>query len=115
MEKKFTCGPWNVYFPSEATFPGIDKTDGLEIVIWGEKDDESGIRGRNHAERIANAKLIASAPELLEALEGLVLAITNLAHVETTITKETIPEARTKVLKAKISAQHVINKAYGND
>jgi len=34
-------------------------------------DDDAGIRGRTPEEMMANARLIAAAPELLEALEVL--------------------------------------------
>jgi hypothetical protein len=67
---KFTPGPWKVMGPAGAlTRPGIDavhSSDGEEersIIIVGTDENGRGISG------IANAKLIASAPDLYEALQ----------------------------------------------
>lgn len=38
-------------------------------MIYGTEDEYLGIRGRTDEERLANAHLIAAAPELLEALD----------------------------------------------
>lgn len=69
-------------FPPEATYPGIDKTHGAEIVIWGNKEEESGIRGDTDAERIANAHLIACAPELFSTLEMVLEHFKGLSHTD---------------------------------
>jgi hypothetical protein len=39
-------GPWGVFVPSSAAYPGIESPDG-SVVIWGrECDDDGGVRGR---------------------------------------------------------------------
>ena len=64
-----TPGPWDVY---PGTRAGIDTKDGsFSIVVAGYDDDECGIWGRTNAEAEANARLIAAAPDLLEALSEL--------------------------------------------
>lgn len=59
---KHTPGPWRVYVPESvgATF-GVDSVDGNAVVWFGPTSDD-GIR------RIEDARLIAAAPDLLEAL-----------------------------------------------
>jgi hypothetical protein len=69
-----TKGPWNVC--AYGRFPGIDAADGTSIVVYGDGGDEyAGIRGTEPHEPAdevaANARLIASAPDLLEALTAL--------------------------------------------
>lgn len=62
MEKaKHTPGPWNIYFNSQ---------DDLVIRKMFADGQESHVVARCHS-GYANARLIAAAPELLEALETL--------------------------------------------
>ena len=61
-----TPGPWTVY--QEGVRPGIE-SEFLSIVTHGVRHDDSGIYGNTKEEAEANAKLIAAAPGLLEALE----------------------------------------------
>lgn len=73
MSTKHTPGPWSVFTGlggSSYIFPGIEsEASGCSVIIFGEKDgDESGVRGRSPDEARANARLIAAAPDLLEAL-----------------------------------------------
>jgi hypothetical protein len=67
--EKHTPGPWEVFTPqiSGNTF-GIDGPRGEAVVFFG-RDKENGIYS------IHNARLIAAAPELLEALENLLKAV----------------------------------------
>lgn len=65
-----TPGPWLVYNEA-ARFPGIDGRNS-SVVVYGTDNELEGVKGRTHAEALANARLIAAAPELLEALEYLV-------------------------------------------
>lgn len=67
---KHTPGPWHIYNDSQVEHVGIE-AENVSIVIFGADDDDAGIRGRNTEEAIANAHLIAAAPELLEALENI--------------------------------------------
>lgn len=76
MEAKFTKGPWEI--AEVRTQVGrafkIDEEarhedHGLVACIY---DDETSLNSRLHEEHEANAHLIAAAPEMYEALEGLI-------------------------------------------
>ena len=74
METKHTPGPWKVFNLSDA-YPGIEAVNGgrrYTIVVYGDADEYCGIRGDSPETRLANAHLIAAAPDLLEALKALV-------------------------------------------
>ena len=58
-----TPGPWNTF----TKMPGVYAESGREIVFHAHLS-----RSADESERLANARLIAAAPELLEALEELV-------------------------------------------
>ena len=60
--RQHTPGPWDVEPKGSRHF--VDGADGLTVAYL----DRAGVRER--AEIEANARLIAAAPELLEALEG---------------------------------------------
>ena len=71
VTSKHTPGPWEVFDDVEGCeFPGIDNA-GESIVLCGSIFDDGGIRGDTKEERLANARLIAAAPELLSVLEEL--------------------------------------------
>lgn len=67
-----TPGPWEVFgasgiFPKR--YPGIDSKS-LSIVVFGANEEsDQGIQGKTLEEAQANARLIAAAPDLLEALK----------------------------------------------
>ena len=69
---KHTPGPWHPVIAS-GCFSGIDAlNDDINIVIIGDihdQEDDGGVRGRTAEEAEANARLIASAPDLLAALK----------------------------------------------
>lgn len=74
-DAKHTPGPWRVdeIDDEPSFFPGIEAGDpergGTTIVMWGEEEDENaGVRGPTREVILANAKLIAAAPELADAL-----------------------------------------------
>lgn len=69
FEGGWTPGPWSVFNSGE--WPGIDDGDGkVTIVRYGlDGADDGGIRGRGPRESMANASLIAAAPDLYEALK----------------------------------------------
>ena len=69
MSGGHTPGPWWIYESAGeimGEYPGIE-ADGGSVVCFG--DDMEGVRGDTCEERLANARLIAAAPELLEALD----------------------------------------------
>lgn len=68
-EAKFTPGPWSI----------VPYGDGSSLVIHSDEDNRvcfmataSSDRPSSHASIRANARLIAAAPDLLEALQGMV-------------------------------------------
>tara|TARA_R110000868_G_scaffold26537_4_gene102052 strand:- start:104 stop:403 length:300 start_codon:yes stop_codon:yes gene_type:complete len=68
MTDKHTPGPWTIF---DGAHPGIDG-GGLSIVVYGKEDEPLyGVQGWNAGEALANARLIAAAPDLLEALQQL--------------------------------------------
>jgi hypothetical protein len=71
---KHTNGPWLV-FCKDDRYPGIE-AEHKSIVIFG-NDGESGqgVRGDTREEALANARLIAAAPELLEASQSLLAIV----------------------------------------
>lgn len=73
METKHTKGKWVIYPGLNSfEFPGIEaihESGNFSIVCVG--NDFEGVQGRNKDEIQANAKLIAAAPDLLEALQEL--------------------------------------------
>ncbi len=70
---KHTPGPWKVDCKSDNECPGVGTADGcFSIVVIGFKDDERddcGVDGDTREQELANAHLIASAPDLLAALK----------------------------------------------
>lgn len=77
MKTKHTKGNWTIVHPYGVnSFPGIDAIGNygegnFSVIILGTKDELSGVQGKNNEEIIANAKLIASAPDLLDACMSL--------------------------------------------
>lgn len=65
-----TPGPWTTYREGERW--GIEAPSD-SIVVFGDSRDACGVYGKDTEEMKANARLIAAAPDMLEALE----AITN--------------------------------------
>jgi hypothetical protein len=78
MKTKHTKGNWTVVYPYGIEgYPGIDaigkyREGNFSVIILGTKNELSGIQGIDNEEIKANAKLIASAPELLNTLNDLV-------------------------------------------
>lgn len=71
MKTQYTKGKWNIV-NSNFTYPGIDATHeygNFSVINCG--DYLEGVQGRTEDEIMANAKLIAAAPELLESLNHL--------------------------------------------
>lgn len=64
-ETKHTPGPWVIY--DAGIWPGIDGQTGT-VIIFGIDGEEAGVKGDGRDDAMANARLIAAAPELLAAL-----------------------------------------------
>ena len=66
-----TPGPWEFSYLNDTERPGIE-ADRFSVVIFGVRaEDDCGIHGRTEKEEMANARLIAAAPDLLEVLEDI--------------------------------------------
>ena len=69
-----TPGQWFIEQELPTERPGIEtNADGkfFSVVVWGDStndNDDGGVHGRTPEEAMANARLIAAAPDLLEAL-----------------------------------------------
>lgn len=105
---KYTPGPWKVTDLDQ--HPGIENHDGsVSIVIFGYRKwvdantcDDSGVRGKTRKQAIANAHLIAAAPDLLEALESYVEALFDGPENLTSRRNDELEEkARRAIAKAK--------------
>lgn len=66
MSEAFTKGPWETFNHSFGC--GVMQTNGWDIAHCHGFDDK-----RSKEEEFANARLMAAAPDLLEALEALLL------------------------------------------
>ncbi len=75
---KHTSGPWTVD-PGQGDYMGaILGASGVPVCTFGYCTTYYPVEGDPPTD--ADARLIASAPDLLEALQGLVLPINNKAH-----------------------------------
>lgn len=66
----FIPGPWDTY--EEGDCWGIEAREGgiyASIVVFGYEEDECGVKGEDREQMEANARLIASAPDLYQALK----------------------------------------------
>jgi hypothetical protein len=95
-----TPGPWSPFLGERAEYPGIDHDHG-SLIIFGENGELCGIRGKTKQERQANAYLIAAAPDLLEALEEIVINAHKNYEGSMDIYPEAIEIAREAIRKAK--------------
>jgi len=70
-KSKHTPGPWTIFERGYGDRPGIE-ADAFSVVIYGcGEDDDGGVQGKSKEEELANAYLIAAAPDMLEALKNL--------------------------------------------
>ncbi|WP_051439464.1 hypothetical protein [Bordetella petrii] len=90
MTTKHTPGPWMV-------LPSVVPTQFAILTEHGVRQDVAVTYGFDHTPREANARLIAAAPELLEALEEFVHPYSS----ETLTEGERLEKARAAIAKAK--------------
>lgn len=83
-KSKFTPGPWKF---CDGDSPGIDSVAQGEreftIVVFGQigvDHEEVGVQGRSKEESVANAKLMADAPAMLEELRTLYDLAVGFSH-----------------------------------
>lgn len=102
----YTPGPWTV---SDRGIWDISIVAGGTVCHvsnkgdWFPKDDRESISGRSQNRMLADARLIAAAPELLEALEIMVVGAcaVGVPHVgERQVLQEAVNTARTAIAKA---------------
>jgi len=79
MESNHTKGQWKVSFEANNNFAVI--SNDVTVAISGESDCH---------QNEANAKLIASAPELLETLDKILLKLERISDAELTKTEKQI-------------------------
>lgn len=94
MEHKHTPGPWEITshrppYSEENDFPGVGISIPDAELASGIHEDAIEVWGENSE---ANARLIAAAPELLEALRG-VLRVADRATVEFDAARAAIAKA----------------------
>lgn len=95
MSAKHTPGPWSIITSETCDLYAGIESDDFSIVVIGypEDDDDGGVRGKTPEEAMANAHLIAAAPDLLESLER-VVAIADRNTVEFNAAKAAIAKAK---------------------
>jgi hypothetical protein len=95
--KLHTPGPWSILCLNSYERPGIEALDGtLSIVVIGFKDDpldDCGVDGETREQELANARLIAAAPDLLQALEDVMPYIIGDKKVPWRAAQEAIAKA----------------------
>ncbi len=92
---RHTPGPWNVFIPEAGA---------IEFDIYQDDDSGDAIQTVNNPEGRANARLIGSAPELLDILKKLTGAADYLCHKRSR-------DAKTHTLIAISAARAAIAKA----
>ena len=92
-----TPGPWDVEPKGSRHF--VDGADGLTVAYL----DRAGVRERSEIE--ANARLIAAAPELLEALEAVLPDLEHYVATHGPGPDKRLAAARAAIAKAKGGAQ----------
>ena len=92
---KHTPGPWKPYFDETYGVLGPDKG---RVAICMNLKGAHGLAGRRHGDEVAaNARLIAAAPDLLEALNAM---LTHMGMDEDDWNKVTFNQARAAIAKA---------------
>lgn len=105
---KHTPGPWVSFIPKNSTVVEVHDKNGLPIIAWSGFDDCR----RNYSEQTANARLIAAAPQMLEALE---LLLASLPESEIEIARECWGNTNTKIiLFARNQVKAAIDAAKGD-
>lgn len=93
-----TPGPWTVFEDSRDARPGIE-ADAFSVVIYGYgDDDDGGVQGKSKEEEMANAYLIAAAPDLLEAAQQAIQVFINQGWDDDLIAAKTLKAAIAKAI-----------------
>lgn len=94
IKTNHTQGPWKIRH--HGRYPGIDAGTGkseMSVIVFGDEGECMGIQGKTETEALANAKLIAVAPKMLDAIFELVRQFGGVSAV-TTGQKAAIKEAK---------------------
>jgi len=83
---KGTPGPWGVIV-GKSNVAGVNSTFTIQSderlsIASGQSQEHLGDDGIHEDEMLANARLIATAPELLDALDRLIADVERATHVE---------------------------------
>ncbi len=93
----FTPGPWTLHTGSQTGNVWIENEDGDKSIIAPAY--AFGHAAMKDNEAMANARLIASAPDLLAALEAALAALVEVSHSPQY--RETVLQARAAIARAK--------------
>lgn len=100
-DPKHTPGPWGIEQTDTANWIGPMRPDGVKIAEIVADTDRDGLTDEAMERNDANARLIAAAPELLEALEVLFDEWMHFGRPST----ETMEKAESAIAKAKGGAK----------
>ena len=101
-EVKPTAGPWSVY--DGGYWPGIEAggANPKSLVVYGYRDEDTGVLGARREEAFANARIMAAGLEMVEALEALVEAADGVGETHNIGTMDpAIQSARAAIAKAR--------------
>jgi ParB-like chromosome segregation protein Spo0J len=90
-------GPWAIYEHPGGS-PGIEG-EGFSVVVFGDPDDDCGVHGRTDDEALANARLIAAAPDLLDALKWAERLMDDFSMISPLLA-DAVDKARAAIAKA---------------
>lgn len=115
---KHTPGPWSIFTDDKHKHNAGIEAENFSIVTIGYFDetpgiDDSGVKGNTEEEALANAHLIAAAPDLLEALELYALSYSDEELVQLAECTSGMGEISPVTAKREIIRRVAIAKAKG--